>query len=64
MGQLLRQLTGNGNWLEGITATRTVEEADIDADAAIFGVIRINSVRSRISKSKLPSPQTATGSAA
>ena len=37
------QLTGNGNSLKGITATRTVAEADIDADAAIFGVIRINS---------------------
>ena len=44
MGQLLRlSLTGNGNSLKGITATRTVAEADIDADAAIFGVIRINS---------------------
>lgn len=37
------QLTGNGNSLKGITATRTVAEADINADAAIFGVIRINS---------------------
>ena len=37
------QLTGNGNSLKGITATYTVAEADINADAAIFGVIRINS---------------------
>ena len=37
------QLTGNGNSLKGITATHTVAEADINEEAAIFGVIRINS---------------------